>query len=151
MSRMLQRFLPVFALAVGLTCAGCGVSKDEHAQTVSKLHQAQDDLEAANARVAELKQALERAKAEISALAARKDEKAAAEPAVLAQDFQLQLATAEQEADRYKAQLQQLTDENSRLGKMVADFEVRMAQLEKKMEEIMPKGGDTAKPLLEKP
>lgn len=81
--------------------SGCGVSKDEHEKTVAELQQAKAELEQAKAKLAEIDTLMEESKIDTKILE--------------------KLRSAQQKAGELSTKVKDLTIENERLKKELAE------------------------------
>lgn len=96
--------LTVAVLTV-LVISGCGVSKDEHEKTVAELQQTKVELEQAKAKIAETDKLMELSKIDTEILT--------------------KLRSAQQKAGDLSAKVKELTIENERLRKALADMKAK--------------------------
>jgi peptidoglycan hydrolase CwlO-like protein len=101
-----EKFKKIFVLTVAvltlLVISGCGVSKDEHGKTVTELQQTKVELEQAKAKLAEIDKALEDSKIDTKILE--------------------KLRSAQQKAGDLSTRVKELTTENEKLKKEMAEM-----------------------------
>jgi peptidoglycan hydrolase CwlO-like protein len=101
-----EKFKKTFVLTVAvltlLVISGCGVSKDEHGKTVTELQQTKVELEQAKAKLAEIDKALEDSKIDTKILE--------------------KLRSAQQKAGDLSTRVKELTTENEKLKKEMAEM-----------------------------
>lgn len=102
----MEKFKKIFVLTVAvltlLVISGCGVSKDEHGKTVTELQQTKVELEQAKAKLAEIDKALEDSKIDTKILE--------------------KLRSAQQKAGDLSTRVKELTTENEKLKKEMAEM-----------------------------
>jgi predicted RNA-binding protein with PIN domain len=96
--------LTVAVLTV-LVISGCGISKNEHEKTVAELQQTKVELEQAKAKIAETDKLMELSKIDTEILT--------------------KLRSAQQKAGDLSAKVKELTIENERLRKALADMKAK--------------------------
>ena len=93
------------ALLGVLLISGCGVSKDEHEKTVAELQQAKAELEQTKAKLAEIDTLMEASKIDTKILE--------------------KLRSAQQKAGELSSKVKDLTIENEKLKKELAEKKVK--------------------------
>ncbi len=101
-----RRFVVLSAALVGvLAISGCGVSKDEHEKTVAELQQAKAELEQIKSKLTEIDKIMEDSKIDTKILE--------------------KLRSAQQKAGELSLKVKDLTIENEKLKKELAEMKAK--------------------------
>lgn len=135
-------FILMVVTAVSFILVGCGVSKDEHKETLSKLYETKARLERANAKIAQLEKSLSQTQEQLKT--------AMNKPTREAPETGNQLEAAQQETKKLAEQVKALKDENGRLQGLLSNWKEKFASLEEKVKALQERATDLKSGLLKR-